>query len=119
LDLIEHVRRALGLRGLARRHGFEMLDSEQRVLVGGEAMVDVVLYETRERAELRQVRAEETELVHLGERQRDAAPAATDVEEEIAHGRRAPEVVVDEVERVFHRALEVGRELAAEAVQVP
>src|SRR5439155_16286847 len=68
LDLAEDARGALRLRGLTGRQRLEVLDGEQRVLVRGELMVDIVLHQARERAELREIAAEELQLVHLGKR---------------------------------------------------
>ena len=119
LDFIEDLGGAFGLCGLAGRDRFEVLDAEQRMLIGREAVVHVVLHQTRQCAELRQVGAEQAELVHLRQRQRHPAPAPGDVEEEVPHDRRAPEPFVDEVQRVLDRPLEIERELAAETMQVP
>ncbi len=85
VHLVEHLRGALRFRRLAGRQRLEVLDAEQRVLVGRELVVDVVLDEARQRAELRQVPPEQADLVHLRERLGDAAPPAADVEEEVAH----------------------------------
>src|SRR6185503_8245400 len=71
------------------------------------------------RSELRQVTSQEPDLVHLRERLRHPAPHPADVEEQIAHGRRSLERAVDQVERVLHGALEVERQLAALAMEVP
>jgi len=57
--------------------------------------------------------------VHLRQRQRHPPPRATDVEEHVTHRRRRPDVVLDDVERVLERALQVGRQVAAQPVQVP
>ena len=119
LDLAEHLRGALRLGGLAGRQRLEVLDGEQRVLVDREFVVDVVLHQARQRAELRQEPSEQSELVHFPERLRDAPPRPADVEEQIANGRRTLEGAVHEVERVLERPLEIERQLAAEAMQVP
>ena len=119
LDLAEDARGALRLRGLTGRQRLEVLDGEQRVLVRGELMVDIVLHQARERAELRQIAAEELQLVHLGKRLSRASPVPADVEEELAHRVRPPERVVDQVKRVLDGTLEVERQLATQSVQVP
>jgi hypothetical protein len=119
LDLGEDMRRALGLGRLPGRDRLQVLDGEQGMLIGREAVIDVVLHEAREGPELRKIGAEQPQLVHLGQRERHATPVPADVEEQIAHGGRAPEAVVDQVERVLDRALEVQRQLAPEAMEVP
>ena len=48
VHFVEHVGGALGFGGLAGREGLQMLDGEQRVLIGRELVVDVVLHEARE-----------------------------------------------------------------------
>ena len=53
LHLAEDGRGPLRLRRLPGRQRLEMLDGEQRVLIRGELVVDVVLHEARQRAELR------------------------------------------------------------------
>ena len=85
LDLAQDLRGAFRLRGLAGRERLEVLDGQERVLIDRELVVDVVLDEARQRAELRQVPPEQADLVHLRERLGDAAPPAADVEEEVAH----------------------------------
>ena len=119
VHLAPHLRDAFRLRRFPRRHRLEMLDGEERVLIGREPVIDVVLHEARQGAELGQIAAEQAQLVHLGEREGHPTPVPADVEKEIAHERRAPEVVVDGIERVFDGALQVQGQLAAEPVQVP
>ena len=118
LDVVQHVRR-FGLRRLPRRQRLEILHGEQRVLVGGELVIDVVLDEAGQRLPLGQVPPEESELVHLAEGLRHPPPASADREEEIPHVGRAPELVVDQVQRFLDGALDVHAELEAEAVAVP
>ena len=64
---------------LPRRQRLEMRDREERVLIGGEPVIDVVLHEAREGAPLRQIAPQEAELVHLCEGLRHPPPAAADV----------------------------------------
>ena len=119
LHLAEDVRGPLRLRGLAGRQRLEVLDGQQGVLVRGELVVDVVLHQARQRAELGQITTEEPQLVHLRERLRRTPPRPADVQEELTHPVRPTERLVHEVERVLDRALEVERQLAAQPVQVP
>ena len=119
LHLVEHLGGALGFRRLPGGQRLQVLDGQQRVLVGRELVIDVVLHQAGQRPELRQVAAEQSQLVHLGQGEGHPTPRPADVEEEIAHGRGGTEGGVDDVQRVLDGALEVERELAAEPVQVP
>src|SRR5262245_19178874 len=119
LHLAEDLGRSLGLRRLARRQRTHVLDGEPRVLVGRELVVDVVLHQTGQRAELGQIASEDAELVHLRERHRHPPPRPADVEEQLPHRRRAAKVVVDQVERLLDRSLELDGQLAPEPMQMP
>ena len=76
LDVVQHVRR-FRLGRLPRRQRLEILHGEQRVLVDGELVIDVVLDEAGRGVPLGQVPPEESELVHLAEglRHPSRAPA--------------------------------------------
>ena len=119
LHLAHHLGIALGVGGLAGRERLQVLHREQRVLVGGELVIDVVLHEARERAPLGQVAPEHPQLVHLAEGLRDPAPVATDAEEQLPGLRRRAEPIVDEVEGVLDRPLHVDAQLEPELVTVP
>src|SRR5206468_1257916 len=110
--LVGHLRGALRLRGLSGRQRLQVLDGEQRVLVGGELVIDVVLDQARQGAELRQVPSQQPDLVHLRECLRRPSPPPADVEKQVAYDRRALKRAVGEVERILDGALEIERQLA-------
>ena len=64
-----------------------MLHGEQGVPVRRKPVVDVVLDQAGQRAELGQVPTEDAQLVHLGQGHGDAPPAPADVQEEIPRHR--------------------------------
>ena len=119
LQLAHHLRVALRVRRRARREGLQVLHRDQRVLVGAELVVDVVLHEAGQRVPLGQVPAQHSQLVHLAEGLGDPAPVAGDAEEEVAGLRRGAEGVVDQIEGVLDAALYVDAQLEPELMAVP
>ena len=98
------------------RQRLQVLDGEQRVLVGGELVVDVVLHQAGQRAELRQVAAEQPQLVHLATASARPGPTLRQMSRKRSRTvGRAPEGVVDQVERVLDGALEVERRARSRA----
>ena len=121
LHLAHHLRVALRLRRLARRQRLQVLHREQRVLVGGELVVDVVLHQAGQRART-PAGSGRAPPARASRRQglRHPAPVPADVEEQVAHlGRARGSASSDQVERILQRALQVERQLEAEPVRVP
>ncbi len=98
LDLLEDVavfrKRRLGCVDDFIEH----LDADQRVLVGGVAMEELVLHEAGEGPELGEETAQETEFVHVAQCPGDLALAREDRQKGFAHGRLVDEAAVDHVE---------------------
>src|SRR5208282_5157859 len=63
----------------------ELLDAHQRVLVGGVLVVELVLDQAGELAELGEVFAEQIHLVHSAENRRDAPALVEDGQEAVPH----------------------------------
>ena len=119
LDLVEHLRETLGLRGGPGSQRLQTFHGDERVLVGRELVIDVVLHQTGEGAELRQVAPEKAQVVHGPEGLGHPPPAPADVEEEIAHLGRSAEAVVDEIQRLLDRPLGAHAKVASQPVGVP
>ena len=82
----------------------EPVDGAQRVLVGGVAVEELVLHEAVERAELRQVAAEEADAVHLAQHAGHIALAREDGGEAFARGLAVAEGLVDQRQSFSARA---------------
>ena len=78
-----------GVGGVGRRFGLpdavQLLEAHQRVLVGGVLVVELVLHQAGELAELREVLAEQIHLVHGAQDGRDAAALVEDGQEAFPH----------------------------------
>ena len=102
------------------RQRLQVLHREQRVLVGGEPVVDVVLHEAGERAPLRQIAAQHAQLVHAPAASARCGPSCGRW-----RGRgRAPRASAGSVSSTRSsdssmRPLHVDAEIEAEPVRVP
>ena len=78
-----------GVGGVGRRFGLpdavQLLEAHQRVLVGGVLVVELVLHQAGELAELGEVFAEQISLVHRAQDRRDAAALVEDGQEAFPH----------------------------------
>ncbi len=89
----------------------EHLDADQRVLVGGVAVEELVLDQAGEGAELREEAAEEAELVHHAQRAADLPLAREDGQQRLAHGGLVDEAPVDHVEPAAQAQLKLRPEV--------
>ena len=110
LHLVEHLGGALRFRRLPGGQRLQVLDGQQRVLVGRELVIDVVLHQAGQRAELRQVAARARPARASPRASAPPGPTRRQMSRKTSRdGGAAPEGVVDDVERVLDRPLEVGR----------
>ena len=116
----EDLRELVGLGALPGAEAFQYLHRQERVLVDGKPVVVIVLDETVQRTELREVGAEHPGVVHPPEGGRHAPPRTEDREEEVLQlGRRPPGLRGERWRGLLEGPLELDAELAPELLRVP
>ena len=108
---LEEIAVAGEFRVLAGDEVVQLVDADQRVLVGRVAVEKFVLHEAGEASEFREVASEKIRLVHHAQDAPDAAFAGEDGEEDLADGAGVLEGAVDELESPTDEIAEFGCEI--------
>ena len=111
LEFLENGAVAVETPFLGEQNGVEFFDANEGVLVSRVAVVEFVLHEAIERAELGDVAAEHAEVVHEPEDATDLAFARKDREEGFPRGGRVLKSAVDEVQAARDEIDQLGMEL--------
>ena len=86
------------LAELARLEPLQFLDQPERVLIDGVNMIEIVQRHAQEPAELGKQRSQHARAVHLRQRLVDPFFVFENAEEQRVDGRRALEIIVDEIQ---------------------